>query len=76
MNTTAEFAIQITSGTGRTVAAFPREQFPDAYAMPSDASIKAWVELVDAALTSNAFARVGEVSVTTETVWCHVQSTA
>lgn len=74
MNTTAEFAIQITSGTGRTVAEFPREQFPRD--LPIAARIKAWVELVDAALTSNAFARVGEVSVTTETVWCHVQSTA
>ena len=76
MNTTAEFAIQITSGTGRTVAAFPREQFPDAYAMPSDASIKAWVELVDAALAANDFARVGLVSVTVDTVSCDVRATA
>ena len=75
MNTTAEFAIQITSGTGRTVAAFPREQFRHAY-MPSHASIKAWVELVDAALAANDFTRVGPVSVTVDTVSCDVRATA
>ena len=73
MNTTAEFAIQITSRTGRTIAAFPRWQFPLAY-MPSH--FKEWVELVDAALAANDFARVGLVNVAVDTIWCDVKATA